>query len=178
MQETSKVPVKNEKAAAQPMRTRAAAWHPFQALHQEIDRLFADFGRGFPPLASGRDRLEGPAFWGAGYDLSPAVDVVDGGANYQITAELPGLDEKDVEVTVADDVLTIKGEKGAEKEDKKKDYYRAERSFGSFQRSFELPESIDQSKIEASFQKGLLTIIIPKTTAAQMAAKTIAITSK
>lgn len=173
MQETSKVPVKNE--AAQPTRTPGAAWHPFQALHQEIDRLFADFGRGFPSL--GRDRFAGP-FWGAGHDLFPAVDVADSGAGYQITAELPGIDEKDVEVTVAEGVLTIKGEKKAEKEEKKKDYYRAERSFGAFQRSFELPDSVDQAKIDANFQKGVLTVTLPKTIAAQNAAKKIAINAK
>ena len=104
--------------------------------------------------------------------------MADTGASYQITAELPGLDEKDVEVTVADGVLTIKGEKSAEKEEKKKDYYRAERSFGSFKRSFALPEGVDQGKIEANFQKGLLTITMPKVAAAQAQAKKITINTK
>ena len=177
MQETSKAPAKGETATPQPARS-PAAWHPFHALHEEIDRLFADFGRGFPTLAIGRDRFASRPFWGAGSDLSPAVDVADTGASYQITAELPGLDEKDVEVTVADGVLTIKGEKSAEKEEKKKDYYRAERSFGSFKRSFGLPEGVDQSKIEANFQKGLLTITMPKMAAAQAQAKKMTINTK
>jgi HSP20 family protein len=176
MQETSKVPVKTEKAA-QPV-GRPAPWNPFQALHQEIDRLFADFGRGFPSLGWGRNAFDVSPFWAGGQELTPAVDVVDKGTSFQITAELPGLDEKNIEVALADDVLTIKGEKSEEKEEKKKNYYRSERSFGSFQRSFELPESVDQGKIEASFQKGLLTITMPKTEVAQKAAKKIPITSK
>jgi HSP20 family protein len=175
MQETSKVPVKTEKTA-RPV-GRPAPWSPFQALHQEVDRLFADFGRGFPAMGLGRD-FDFRPFWAGGQELTPAIDVVDKGTSFQITAELPGLDEKNVEVTLADGVLTIKGEKSEEKEEKKKNYYHSERSFGSFERSFDLPDTVDQGKIEASFQKGLLTITIPKTEAAQKTAKKIAIASK
>jgi HSP20 family protein len=177
MPDTSNVPVKNEKTAMEPA-GKTASWHPFETLHQEIDRLFADFGRGFPALGFGRSRFEMKPFWSAGWQLSPAVDVVDKGTSYQITAELPGLDEKNVEVTVADNLLTIKGEKKEESEDRKKGYYRSERSFGAFQRSFELPDSIDQGKIEASFQKGVLTIALPKTEDVQARARKISITSK
>lgn len=175
MQESSKVPVKAGKLA-EPER-RAAMWHPLQALHQEIDRVFSDFGRGFPPL-SWAGGLDTKPLWNGANELSPAVDVVDKGGSLQITAELPGLDEKNMEVTLADDVLTIKGEKSEEKEEKKKDYYRSERRFGAFQRSFELPGTVDQSKIEASFKKGVLTITLPKTEAARKTAKKIAVTSK
>ena len=83
----------------------------------------------------------------------PAVDVVENEKGYEITADLPGMDEKNIEVKVSDGVLTMKGERQEEKEEKKKDYDLQERSFGSFQRSFELPESVDADKIEASFTK-------------------------
>ena len=157
MNDISKVPVKTEKSAT----PTSTPWHPFEAFRQEVDRLFEDFGRSFPPFRFGR-RFELSPFWSASADLSPAVDVVDKGTNWQITAELPGLDEKNVEVAVADNILTIKGEKKEEKEEKKKGYCRSERSFGTFQRSFELPESVDQDKITASFRKGLLTLTLPK----------------
>ena len=134
---------------------------PSRRSARKVDRLFEDFGRSFPPFGFGR-RFELSPLWSASADLSPAVDVVDKGTNWQITAELPGLDEKNVEVAVADDILTIKGEKKEDKEEKRKGYYRSERSFGTFQRSFELPESVDQTKITASFQKGLLTLTLPK----------------
>jgi HSP20 family protein len=86
---------------------------------------------------------------------------------------LPGLDEKNVEVKVANGVLTIKGEKQDEKEEKKKDYYMRERSFGSFERSFAVPDGVDADKIEANFKKGVLSVTLPKTQEAQKAEKKI-----
>jgi len=86
---------------------------------------------------------------------------------------LPGMDEKNIEVKVADGTLTIKGEKQEEKEEKKKDYYLRERSFGSFERSFAIPEGVDVDKIEASFKKGVLTLTLPKKPEAQKPAKKI-----
>jgi HSP20 family protein len=83
------------------------------------------------------------------------------------------LDEKNIEVKVTDGVITIKGEKQEEKEEKNKDYYLQERSFGSFQRSFELPQSVDLDKIEATFKKGVLTVTLPKKPEAQKPAKKI-----
>jgi HSP20 family molecular chaperone IbpA len=156
MQQTSKVPVKTEKKTAVSVR-RPQSWQPFQALHQEIDRLFTDFGRGYSSLGFGGD-LDFTPFGAGAQELTPAVDLVDKGTSFQLTAELPGLDEKNVEVLLADGVLTIKGEKSEE---------------NSFQRSFDLPKSVAQGKIEASFQKGFLTITMPKTEAARKSAKKI-----
>jgi HSP20 family protein len=103
------------------------------------------------------------------------VDVSEGEKAYEITAELPGLDEKDIEVKLALGGLTIKGEKREEKEEKKKDYYLHERHFGSFERYFRLPDEVDPDKIEASFKKGVLTVTLPKKPEAQKAEKKIAI---
>jgi HSP20 family protein len=103
----------------------------------------------------------------------PAVDVVESEKAYEITADLLGMDEKNIEVKVAEGVLTMKGERQEEKEEKKKDYYLQERSFGSFQRNFELPDSVDADKIEASFKKGVLTVKLPKKAEAQKPAKKI-----
>jgi HSP20 family protein len=103
----------------------------------------------------------------------PAVDVIEGEKAYELTAELPGMDEKNVEVKVVNDTLTIKGEKQEEKEEKEKDYYLHERTFGSFERSFDIPEGVDAAKIEASFKKGVLTVTLPKKLEAQKPAKKI-----
>lgn len=103
----------------------------------------------------------------------PKVDVADDGGEIRITAELPGLDEKDVEVLLQNDVLTLKGEKKAEKEDKGKNFYRVERTYGSFERSISLPCEVDRKKVEASFKKGVLTVRMPKTEAAKDEVKRI-----
>ena len=87
------------------------------------------------------------------------------------------MDEKNVEVKLINGVLTIKGEKQDDKEEKKKDYYMRERSFGSFQRSFQVPEGVDTDKIEANFKKGVLTVTLPKSAEAQKAEKKIAVKS-
>src|SRR5262249_6712975 len=106
---------------------------------------------------------------------APAVDVTEREKDYEITAELPGLDEKDIEVKVANGVLTIKGEKKDEKEEKQKDYYLSERRYGSFLRSFQLPEAGDEAKIKGGYAKGALTVRLPKSAKAQEAEKTIPI---
>ena len=107
------------------------------------------------------------------WEAAPAVDIAESEKAYEITAELPGMDEKNVEVKVANGNLTIKGEKQEEKEEKKKDYYLHERHFGSFERSFEIPEGVDADKIEAKFKKGVLTVTLPKKPEAQKPAKKI-----
>jgi len=162
----TKLPVRSE--------TMEPSWPPFEGLRQEIDRLFDDFGLGFRwPFGRSLFAAE-PLFrrrmtWAK----MPAVDVVESEKAYEITADLPGMDEKNIEVKITDGVMTIKGEKQEEKEEKKKDYYLQERGFGSFQRSFELPDTVDPDKIEASFKKGVLTVTIPKKAEAQKPAKKI-----
>ncbi len=146
-------------------------WTPFESLRREIDRIFDDFH----PLewrwpsarrAGGRD-----------WPVAPAMDLVERENEYEITAELPGIDEKDVELKLVNRMLTIKGEKSEEKEEKQKDYFLSERRFGSFQRSFQLPEGVDPEKIEAHFAKGVLTVKVPKAAAAKQPEKKISIKS-
>ncbi len=92
----------------------------------------------------------------------PRVDIKENKTNYKIVAELPGLEKDDVKVEVNDHILTIEGEKKEEKEEKEDGYYRVERSYGSFHRSFGLPEDIKEEKIEAGFKNGVLTLTIPR----------------
>lgn len=129
---------------------------PFATLQREIDRLFDDFTRGFPAFGT-----RGPQ------SLAPSIDVTETDKDIEITAELPGLEEKDVQINLADNVLTIKGEKKAEKEEKDKNYRLVERSYGSFSRSLELPAGVNPEDIKASIAKGVLTVTVPKPAPAQ-----------
>ncbi len=166
----TKLPVKQEKTERP---SALEAWQPFESLRQEIDRLFDDFGWGWRPFR--RPLFAAEPLFGRQlrWPTMPVVDVVESEKAYEITAELPGMDEKSIEVKVADGSLTIKGEKKEEKEEKKKDYYLHERHFGSFERSFDVPDTVDADKIEASFKKGVLTVTLPKKPEAQKPAKKI-----
>jgi HSP20 family protein len=154
----------------------ARAPDPFVALRTEMDRLFDRFssGFGFPSL---RRMFDVEPSWPASWPLSdnglPAVDVTENATAYKITAELPGMKEKDIEVAVTDDTLTIKGEKREEHEEKGENRYLSERSYGAFQRSFVLPRGVDRDKLEASFANGVLTVTLPKTPEARKQEKKI-----
>ena len=153
-------------------------FRPFTNLRREIDRLFDDFAWGSPwRMPSPRSLFDAEPFWRREitWGKVPAVDIADTEKAYEITAELPGMDEKNVEVKFADGLLTIKGEKREEKEEKKKDYHLSERSHGSFQRSFTVPDGVDADKIDATFKDGVLTVTLPKTPEAQRKEKQIAI---
>jgi HSP20 family protein len=167
----TKLPVKTER-----MTTEMTRW-PFVGLRREIDRLFDDFD----PILW-RSPFRRPIFGiepfsqrEPAWESAPAVDVAEDDKGYEITAELPGMDEKNIEVKVANGGLTIRGEKSEEKEEKKRNYYLHERRFGSFERSFAIPEGVDANKIEATFSKGVLKVMIPKTAEAQKAEKKIAV---
>ena len=168
----TKLPIEQAKPSA--ASSVPQMWQPFESLRNEIDRLFQDFGRGFwRPF--GRSLFAAEPLFPRELTLAtmPAVDVVESEKAYELTAELPGMDEKNVEVKVVNGTLTIKGEKQEEKEEKNKDYYLHERNFGSFERSFGIPEGVDADKIEAIFKKGVLTVTLPKKPEAQKPAKKI-----
>ena len=105
------------------------------------------------------------------------MDIAETDRAFEVTAELPGIDEKDVDISVADGVLTIRGEKKAESEEKAKNYHRIERAYGSFQRSLALPPTIDEDAIEATFRNGVLKLLLPKTAKALEKAKKIPVKS-
>ena len=162
MDETaSKVPITEEKTSERS--TGSQAWRPFESLRREVYRLFEDFDRDLRrPLR--RSAFDVEPFWRRQlkWGGALAVDVVETDNAYELAADLPGIDEKNVEVKLAQGGLTIKGEKQEEKEEKKKDYYLHERQIGSFERHFALPEGVDTDKIEASFKNGVLTVRLPK----------------
>jgi HSP20 family protein len=165
----AQTPVEVKKTA--PART-PDAWQSFRG---EMDRLFDRFAGGLG-LPAFRRMFDVEPAWGAESSFSfsaPAVDVTEDDKTYKITAELPGLEEKNIDVTVSGDMLTLKGEKRYEKENKDKNHYMSERAYGSFQRTFVLPDGIERDKIAADLSKGVLTITLPKTVAAQKPQKKI-----
>ena len=161
----TKLTVKNDNK--QPAR-KDEAWLPLTNLRREIDRLFDDFhpfSRGFP--FGGAKDLELAWPKAAAWQVAPAMDLAEKEGEYEISAELPGLDDKNVEVKVASGTLTIKGEKKVERQEEKKGYYLSERSYGAIYRTIPLPPGVDGEKAEASFRNGVLTIKLPQTPEAQ-----------
>jgi HSP20 family protein len=167
----TKLPIKTDKTSAPPA---AVGRGPLESLRREIDRVFDSFHTNWR-FPFGRSAFDIEHFFPREMTaaVAPAVDVAEREKAYEVTAELPGMDDKDIEVKVANGMLTIKGEKKEEREEKQKDYYLSERRYGSFQRTFAVPEGVDVDKIEANFAKGVLTVTLPKTAAAQKAEKKI-----
>jgi len=169
------VPVEVKKApSAEP--AVPDVWGSFRS---EMDRLFDRFagGFGFPSL---RRMFDIEPAWrpASSFTFSaPAIDMSEDEKAYKVSAELPGLDATDVDVSISGNTLVLKGEKRQEKEEKDKNYHFSERAYGSFQRVFELPASIVRDKIAADFSKGVLTITLPKTPDAQKQQKKIEVKS-
>jgi HSP20 family protein len=149
---------------------RAVGRDPFYSLerlrNEFLDDFFGDFA--LSPFSSTAQPME----------FVPRVNVTENDKGVYLSVELPGMDENDIEVSVADDAITIKGEKKEESEEKGKNYYRTERSYGSFQRVIALPDEVDSENAEASFTKGVLTITLPKVEPAKSKAKKIEIKGK
>ena len=150
------VPVNNENNQEQP----DTPAHPLQQLHQELDRLFEQSFRSFGISPYGFSLPRFPRL--ADGLLKPTLDLGANDREYTITVEVPGVNEKDVQLEIVNDTLTIRGEKRQEKEEKQKDFYRLERSYGTFQRILSLPEDADQNGVKATFKKGVLTITMPR----------------
>jgi len=172
----SKLPVKTETSSSS-QQVRMAEWHPFDSLRNQVDRLFRDFENGFLQTPFYRD-IDNLFRRDAGFGVSPAIDIAEKDKAFEVTAELPGLDAKDIDLQLSDGVLTIKGEKTEEKEERSKDRYVSERRYGSFRRSLQVPASVDADKIEASYKSGVLTVTLPKSAEAQKTQKTIPIAAK
>jgi HSP20 family protein len=151
-------------------------WRPFGG---DMERLFDRVASGFglPAFRRMLD-IERPPWPESAFSFSaPAVDVTEDDAAYRITAEVPGLEEKDIDVTVMGDTLTVKGEKRYEKDEQDKNRYMSERAYGSFRRAFSLPDGVDRDKIAAQLEKGVLTISLPKTPDTQKQHKKIEVKS-
>lgn len=143
---------------------RVEGGNPLFELQRDMNRVFDDFFRGFDlPQAFGR-----PASW-------PNIDVSETDTEYKVTAELPGLDEKDVELTLRENALMISGEKRDEREEKNEGRYYAERFVGRFSRTIPLPDEVDAEKVAAAFKNGVLTVVMPKNQEARESTKRIPI---
>ena len=138
----------------------------FGPLQQEIERVFDEFTRSLPVLSN---------FPRQGISLK--VDVSETDKDVEVTAEIPGVDAKDIDVQLNDNILTIRGEKRGEKEEMNKNYHVSERTYGSFLRSFALPAEVDDTKVDAKFVNGTLTVVLPKSSSAQTSSRKIVIKS-
>jgi HSP20 family protein len=174
----TKLPIKTEPSPAGV--TKAADWQPFEVLRNQVDRLFRDFQTGFLQAPFFRPFPDIESFWrrDLGFNVMPAIDIVEKDKAFEVTAELPGLDAKDIDIQLSNGMLTIKGEKQEEKEEKTKDRYVSERRYGSFRRTLQVPGSVDAEKIEASYKSGVLTVTLPKSPEAQKKEKTIPVIVK
>ena len=139
---------------------------PFRDLHRQIDRLFSDLSQDMRPLGLGRNGT-----------LSLSMDVAETDKAVEVTAELPGVDEKDIDVSVTDNILTIKAEKKSQRDEKGKDFRIVERSYGKFERNMMLPFTADPAKVEAKFDKGVLKLTLPKPPEAQVKLQKIPVKS-
>ncbi len=140
---------------------------------EEMERRFEDFLR--RPLSS-----VGPSWWPGSRiseleEITPSVDIFEEGNNVVVKAELPGMRKEDLDVKLTEESITISGEKRKEEKVEKKDYYRLERSYGSFSRSYRLPAEVQTNKAKAKFKDGILEIRVPVTAAAKKRAKKILI---
>jgi len=133
--------------------------HPIISMQKEMNRMFDNFSKSLFNNSSFSSETSST--------ITPKIDVVENEKEIKVTAELPGMEEKDIEVSFSRDTLMIKGEKKAEKEEKKEDYYFMERSYGTFQRAIPVSAGVDRDKVEASFKNGVLKVALPKTEEAQ-----------
>lgn len=150
-----------------PSTYRGGEQNPFLTLHREMNRLFDEAFRGFDtPLAN----FGALSPWNGNW---PGVDVSENDCEVRVTAELPGVEEKDVEVVLEDDVLVLRGEKRSETDDKERQV--SERYYGSFERRLPIGVEVEEDKVTAKFKNGVLTIVLPKSPMAQSKTKRIAI---
>lgn len=172
-QAATKLPIKTETgAASRPSGPREQT--ALERLWSEMENLFEHFGvhssrRAFTAPPSFDLTIPRLASWG----LAPAVDVAEKNKHYEITAELPGISPADVEVKLSNGILTIKGEKKEEKQESESDYVLSERHYGSFVRSFRLPDDVAADKIEAQFTNGVLSVRMPRSVETRQNEKTI-----
>lgn len=155
----------------QPERPFESFLNDMGSLQREMDRLFDEFWKGSTNQGFMTQGLTAEPF---GYGmLNPVIDVSDDDNAFHVRAELPGMSKEDVDITLANGLLTIRGEKKQEDEEKGKNFYRQERAFGTFSRTLQIPVDVDESKIEARFENGVLNIDLPKTEEARSHVKHI-----
>ena len=141
-------------------------WDPFRELEDVSTRLNRIFGR-FPARAESGNQMLAVADW------APSVDISETGTAYLIKGEIPGVKKEDVKVTIENRMLTIQGERKQEKEEKGKKFHRVECSYGSFMRSFQMPDDADENNVKAEFKDGMLNVTLAKSAKAQQKAKAI-----
>ena len=168
------IPWRRKRGDGKLLRQERSEENPVMELHREMNRLFEEF---FSDLETG-------LLWPGGAGLrsragtgSVRVDVSENDKEIRVTADVPGMEEKDIDVELSDNLLTIRGEKVQERDEKKDDYHLVERSYGSFERSIPLPGGLEEEKAKANFKNGVLSITVPKSAEAKANRKQIPISA-
>lgn len=143
-------------------------WDPFRELEEVSNQLNRMFGRASAPSASDNGMLKVA-------DWAPSVDISETDSAYLIKGEIPGVKKEDVKVTIQDGMLTIQGERKQEKEEKGKKFHRVECSYGSFVRSFRVPDDADENKVKAEFKDGMINVTLPKSAKAKTKAINVSV---
>lgn len=174
----AQIPVQREEASLSSPSLRQRDQHPVLQLHQQIDRLFDDVFSAFgvPSVKGVLDKRTGAGVGITG-TYRPQVDVSGNEKQYEVALDVPGLSDNDLSIEVNGDVLTISGQKEERNEQKDKQFYRVERSYGAFQRTLSLPADADASAIQANLKEGVLTLTIPRLATKQRDVKRVAISS-
>lgn len=144
-------------------------WDPFRELEDVSNHLNRIFGRFPARTESGREVLTMA-------DWMPTVDISETDTAYLIKGEIPGVNKEDVKITIEDGMITMRGERKQEKEEKNKKFHRIERSYGSFYRSFRLPDDVDESAVKAEFKDGMINVTLPKSAKSQSRSVDVSIT--
>ncbi|KFE51284.1 Hsp20/alpha crystallin family protein [Pseudomonas syringae] len=149
-------------------------WHPIEQMRRQFEHLFQDLTN-MPSMFSRQQRFDADPFWNLDFvrTQSPAVDIVESEKAYEVSAEVPGMDEKQLSVKVVNGTLLMKGEKRQDHEEKSKSYHLTERRYGAFERAFALPKSVDAEHIQAAFKAGVLKVTLPKKADAMQPEKTV-----
>lgn len=153
--------------------------HVVDQLHAEVDRVLGDFVRGYWHVPFRRSVVDVEPIWRGdiGFAAVPAVDVVDKDDCYKMTVELPGVDEKELEIRFSDGTLSVEGTKAEPPEDADESHFLSERRYGIFHRTFRVPDGVDPDKIEATLKSGVLSVILPKTAEARRRHKRVEVRS-
>jgi HSP20 family protein len=166
-----------KKAATPAPVTEPELLRPISSLRDQIEDVFDRYFSQWPDLWPHRGRLWDfdTDFGSKLFERAPSVDLSETDKGYQVSAELPGMDEKDIEISITGDMLTIKGEKREEREEDKKDYHLKERRYGKFHRSLRLPQDVNANNISAAFDKGVLSVQLPRRGSAKKKGRKISI---
>ena len=175
MSDGTKLPDKMER---QTPPARTSGWNPIENLRREVNEVFDRLRGRIAPVGRNPYEVDLVQLRRFFSDVDPAVDVTENDDSYKISVELPGISKENIDVSIRNGYVTIRGKKEEDAESSQKDHFVSERRFGAFMRSFQIPQSIDEEKVQAKFENGVLTVVLPKSPEGRVGERKIQIESK